>query len=400
MEITVEPNKMYAVTTSGSCTVIDADGLELCTASSGQQSFFVATTSTVTISDDSAKVSRANFKHALAALSLLGGGDNLPAGYTRLAFLGTTGSQYINTGIVATSELCGIVTFSFTEKTWQPLFVASKSGKSWIVFARGTVESRTGVRFDLGSEGIVLSPIVDLSDGAKHTIKKEGANNWVDGVRKQANKSASFDGGDTVKLGCLTAYGYYFQGKIYSASLYTQEQKLRVFIPSISPSGKPCMYDSVSQKAFPGTGTFIAGMTVAQARKLGQLPAGTTLTVSLPVGWQEDEGVVNAIAQATANGCVITQAEDWSNGGSAASSSFALRRVWVRKTQDSNGTYVDSDNTRWLVEHCIDVWGADPETLGYERFRSVDAATDYWELTPFMTIEPETEPETKTEPEN
>ena len=99
MEITVEPNKMYAVTTSGSCTVVDADGMELCTASSGQQSFFVATTSTVTISDDTAKVSRANFKHALAALSLLGGGDNLPSGYTRLDFLESTGSQYIDTGL-------------------------------------------------------------------------------------------------------------------------------------------------------------------------------------------------------------------------------------------------------------------------------------------------------------
>jgi hypothetical protein len=45
---------------------------------------------------------------------------------------------------------------------------------------------------------------------------------------------------------------------------------------------------------------------------------------------------------------------------------------------------VASDGTRWLVEWCVDVIGADPESLGYERYRSVDAAVAYWELTPYV----------------
>ena len=32
----------------------------------------------------------------------------------------------------------------------------------------------------------------------------------------------------------------------------------------------------------------------------------------------------------------------------------------------------------------MDVIGADPESLGYERFRSVDAATEYWGLEPYV----------------
>lgn len=73
-EISVTVGKTYAVTTAGSCTVTDADGRELCTAESGSQSYFTANGRTVTISDDSASVTQANFKQALAALGLLGGG--------------------------------------------------------------------------------------------------------------------------------------------------------------------------------------------------------------------------------------------------------------------------------------------------------------------------------------
>ena len=100
-EISVTVGKTYAVTTAGSCTVTDADGRELCTAESGSQSYFTANGRTVTISDDSASVTQATFNYALAALGLLGGGDKLPKGYTRLEFLESTGSQEINTGLPA-----------------------------------------------------------------------------------------------------------------------------------------------------------------------------------------------------------------------------------------------------------------------------------------------------------
>jgi hypothetical protein len=73
----------------------------------------------------------------------------------------------------------------------------------------------------------------------------------------------------------------------------------------------------------------------------------------------------------------------------AAAATFALRRVWVRKVQDENGTYVDADGSRWQVEWCVDVIGADPESLGYERFRSVEVAAEYWGLQPYQYPEEE-----------
>lgn len=206
--------------------------------------------------------------------------------------------------------------------------------------------------------------------------------------------------GDTVTPVYLMAYdrsanlGVYIPSSahysLYEARFTLGSKVVNRYVPALDPAGVPCMFDLVSKTAFKnaGSGSFVAGFTLEQARKLGKLPAGTTLTISLPVGWQEDEGVVAAREQAIANGCQITLHDEYATAVDAAAT-FALRRIWVRKTQDANGSYVDTDGTRWLVEQCVDVWGADPETLGYERYRSVEVAVDYWGLTQYF--EPETE---------
>lgn len=149
------------------------------------------------------------------------------------------------------------------------------------------------------------------------------------------------------------------------------------------------MYDKVSKQPFynSGTGSFIVGFTLAQARQLGNLPAtGGTLTISLPSNWQEDDGVVNALATAEANGWVFTYQ---TYEAASTVSTFALRRIFVRKTQNENGQYIDADGTRWHVEWCAGMIGAEPTDHGYEPFRSVDAAVSYWELFPW--VDPESE---------
>jgi hypothetical protein len=141
----------------------------------------------------------------------------------------------------------------------------------------------------------------------------------------------------------------------------------------------------VTRKPFKnaGSGQFIAGFTLQQAAQLGRKLPSTdgNLTISLPEGYEQNEAVVNSLAQAEAKGWVLTIQ---TYAAEAAAATFALRRVWVRKVQDENGSYVAADGSRWLVDWCVDVIGAAPEALGYERFRSVDAATEYWELVPYV----------------
>ena len=64
-----------------------------------------------------------------------------------------------------------------------------------------------------------------------------------------------------------------------------------------------------------------------------------------------------------------------------------MRRIWVRKTQDENGIYADANGNRFQVEWCVEIYSPEnktPEDLGYEQFRSVESAVEYWELTPYV----------------
>lgn len=76
MEKTLTVGKTYTVTTSSECSVTDSNGLVLCTATAGEQKAFVATTPTITFSDDSASVV-AVFKSAPALGSSGGSGVSI-----------------------------------------------------------------------------------------------------------------------------------------------------------------------------------------------------------------------------------------------------------------------------------------------------------------------------------
>lgn len=90
-QIFTTPGKTYAVTSKTGCTVTTEDGLTLAEVEAGKQGYFVAVSSTVLLSDDSAVLTQL-FKLApqqrLALLGVLGGDtSDLPAGYRRVEWL-------------------------------------------------------------------------------------------------------------------------------------------------------------------------------------------------------------------------------------------------------------------------------------------------------------------------
>lgn len=185
-------------------------------------------------------------------------------------------------------------------------------------------------------------------------------------------------------------------GRLYCVTFYNSEQKIVDFAPCISSDGRVAIVNRVTDKLYP-TETFagIVGFTLAQARKLSGLPAtGGTLTVSLPTGYETDAGVANALETARGKGWTLTIQTYTPENATAAASTFALRRIWVRKTQDDNGAYIDTDGNRWQVDWCVDMLtpdGSTPDAYGYEMFRNIDAAVAYWELTPY--VDPDVEEE-------
>lgn len=378
----------YTVTSPNGGTVTDGSGKLNKEVAAGDQVTVQAPSDSLTCSDDDAVIYKANFNGALAALGLLGGGvDKLPAGYTRVEFLESTGTQWINinyalypdseVSIVAeahahtVSHSGGLIGLDFTQNLYAIWMFSDRTRWDW---------------YSGHANGKAI-PV-----GQKAKLEKKGRFNFIDGVEITASPIPSNPPEwiitDRCGLFCSSPPHFpqsAFEGAIYSARIGYAGVLGRSFIPALDTTGRPCMFDLVSKQPFYNARTgaeFIAGLTLGQAAQLGRnLPnTGGSLTVSLPEGYDMDERVVNALAEAESKGWVLTIQ---TYAAQTAAATFALRRVWVRRVQDENGSYVAADGSRWQVEWCVEVIGADPEGLGYERFRSVEAAVAYWELAPY-----------------
>lgn len=74
--------------------------------------------------------------------------------------------------------------------------------------------------------------------------------------------------------------------------------------------------------------------------------------------------------------------------------------IWVRKTEEECGNYVDAEGKHYVLEWCHKFYGTlTAEDMGYARFESVEAAAASWGLTPYEEPIP-TEETTLTEPTN
>lgn len=399
-EHTTFPGKVYAVTCASGCTITDNKGRTLGECEAGKQTLVVATSDKLLTSADALVTATFNFAPAkLRALGLIGGGVSaLPAGYLAAEFLESTGTQYIDTGLkginpnsfvffegVLTGSVAGNGSRAFHAPGWA-VMAASGGGRIFLntpnsdltSFFSGYYNFEFAIPFKIKTTNV---PGEIIFNGKKLTYEQ----------LEEGKPSEALSFSQTLKLGAYSDVSQYvssrWRGRInrFSARL----DKEIDFFPALF-NGIPCMFDKVSKQPFynSGTGAFIVGLTLAQARKLGKLPAGGgTLTVSLPSNWQEDEGVQNAKSEADAKGWQITVRTYEAEAGAAAT--FALRRIWVRKTQDEYGSYIAADGSRWSVDWCVDIWGADPQELGYEPFRSIDAALAYWELEPYVYPEEE-----------
>lgn len=403
MEHTITTKKWYVVSGTAGDTVTSPDGSKIfCTVPEGGQGIFYATAPKVVTSNDSVEVVETTFNLApvkLKLLGLLGGGvsTGLPSGYLVAEFLECTGAQSIYLGKCPT-HIGAKAVLAYNIKSGNRHILST--GSNEFTFFRATQWSDTHVSFAGAVNGKESGGWLREQREASIT-KIEISQNWkMDcswsigredcGYKITQNAFTTQLEETTANLNLFTYSGgsYYFNGKLFEMQISKGTDVYMDLVPVLDGSGVPCVYDKVSKKPFYNKSTtpFIVGMDMKQARKLSKLPAGGgTLKVSLPSNYLEDEGVVNALATAQENGWLITIQTYEAEAGAA--STFALRRVWVRKTQDEQGSYVDSDGFRWQVEWCVDIVGSDPEQEGYEPFRSVDVAVNYWNLQPWVDPE-------------
>lgn len=309
--------------------------------------------------------------------------DVLPAGYLAAEFLESTGQQYIKTDIPASGDLRILCNY---EITLNGCVCGSRIGNEirkpndayYVHFS-----SSQGITFGYQ----YIYNFLGSFETNKKSFFKATSDLEIDGKVITKKEKDTFTGIPLFVFSCnmLGSQALPFCGKIFNLTIEEETHKA-IFVAALDKQGAPCLFDKISNQPFynSGTGSFIVGMTLPQARNLRKLPArGGTLTISLPEGYESDSGVAAALETARAKGWTLTV----QTHSDSAIMTLDLFDIWVRKTQDENGQYVDSDGTRWYVDWCNCMYtpdGSSERDHGYESYPSVEEACNIWGLTPYV----------------
>ena len=403
---------VYTVTSPNGGTVTDAEGKLNKPVDAGDQVTVTAPSDSLTCSDDDAVICKANFKSPLLALRLLGQGANaLPAGYTRVDFLESTGAQYIDTGLKIPIDSTVELVAQYTEHhtTHQALYGWRTLNGATALMAWVT-DSLNPPHFYAVINASEPSIVLASETLEKFRLKYEWGSVQFNDLVKTIAKPTPVEPTETFGLfGAKRNAAAYCRSKarIWSARIADSAGNKYEFVPVLDPAGEPRMFDLVTREPFrnAGSGQFVAGVgTLAQLSTLLQrLPVtGGTLTLSLPAEANTPEVADMLQACHDTKGWTLTVYEY----RPAATATYSLRRVrsviWCRREQGTNGGFIDETGARWQIDRCAAIFGShgnDPTAYGYTPFHSVDEAAAHWELTPYVEPSAELETELETEPE-
>lgn len=239
--------------------------------------------------------------------------DGLPMTYTRLEYLECIGGQWIATGIVPKigDEINGAFYRGKVTQANHTIFSAG-TGDNQLVAVMVYLESASQgwsdsfyIRY---FNAVATRAIVPIRAKIKFEANNEGQI-FINGELKGVSTPIG-EVNNTLKLLKRDDYTQFFVGRIYYFALSRNNRPQLDYIPTLDPTGKPCMFDLITREPFYNAATtgpdFIVGMTLEQVRDL-RLPAtGGQLTLSLPYEASIDGLAQAALEQARANGWVLT----------------------------------------------------------------------------------------------
>ena len=190
---------------------------------------------------------------------------NVPSGYTRLEYIETSGTQYINTGIAQdTLNFQVDMAVSYADATTRYLFGVSSSSPMYF----GRAASSYGATFEQNQAYTSLSSGVDTR--VNLNWGKNDADNKMKLVVTIGDQTetliSSQNGSVTNKNFVLVAnngssINSVLKGRIYYVKIYKSGSLVFYGIPARNSSNVVGMYDTVSKSFFTnsGSGTFGAG---------------------------------------------------------------------------------------------------------------------------------------------
>ena len=203
-------------------------------------------------------------EHGECLLLQLGGISEIAPGYTRVEYLESTGTQYIDTGIKQTPNIGFMVKYQFTQLQNQTYILGSYTPHYYLGI---TSNGYMAISYGSGTGNVRVSIPNGEFTTVPYTTKANYNNSHIAefvGIKSAIMPEVTFSNNKkNMYLFGLNNVPYYLsKSRIYTLQITDGTELVRNFIPARrNGDGVLGMYDTVSNTFFTnaGTGEFIAG---------------------------------------------------------------------------------------------------------------------------------------------
>ena len=205
--------------------------------------------------------------YAVAVEPVLKGGSRLPSGYTEVEYIESTGTQYIDTGVVPNHNTAVMLDIDILNAdNWGPIFGSRDANvtNEYCMFAHNPTSVYQDGYANVAHVNISVSSVL-----GRQTINKAFNNTYINGELKNSFTAATFQGTYPMFLFQINSGGsavaYKISGRIYRAVITKSSTLVRDFIPCKNPAGTVGLYDTVNGTFYgnSGTGVFTAGAEIS-----------------------------------------------------------------------------------------------------------------------------------------
>ena len=183
---------------------------------------------------------------------------SLPIGASRLNWIQSTGTQYLDTQFQPNSNTKVVIDFQ-AENFSRNIFGARKGWKNDAFALHWNDAGTSAVQINDSAIAIAAS----YTDFLRHTVEMTASSLTIDGSVAASYSSGTFETGKSMYIALANGAESdgFWQGKIYSCQIYDNGTLVRDYIPCKLADGSVGLWDDVEGKLYgnAGTGTFIAG---------------------------------------------------------------------------------------------------------------------------------------------
>lgn len=176
----------------------------------------------------------------------------LPRGYVELAYIQSSGTQYINTGFKPNNNTRVVLDVQAIRQEHGKFVFGSLD--NWAVNMYGVVMTASGWEDEYGNsyKGITGSPL------NRNTIDKNKNTTKVNGTTVATHTSQTLQASYNLLLCCEYYMGSvvnFSSVKVFSCQIYDNGTLIRDYVPCIDPNGSVGLYDLVNERFYTNAGT-------------------------------------------------------------------------------------------------------------------------------------------------